>query len=79
VRTLAAALVLLTALAWGGGVSASSSMAAATAASKAYIGLYGNNSVGVIDTATGHVLRTIKVPAGPEAVIVTPNGRRVYV
>jgi YVTN family beta-propeller protein len=33
----------------------------------------------VLDTATGRVLGTIKVPAGPEAVIVAPDGQRVYV
>jgi len=77
-RTLAAALFLLTALMWGP-LSVPRPTAAATAAPKAYIGLYGNNTIGVLDTATGHVLRTIKIPAGPEAVIVTPDGRRVYV
>jgi YVTN family beta-propeller protein len=76
-RTLAVAL-LLTGLMWGT-VPAPGPTAAATAAPKAYIGLYGNNTIGVLDTATGHVLRTIKVPAGPEAVIATPDGRRVFV
>jgi len=75
--TGAAALILLAGLIPGG--APTPSPAAEGAAPKAYIGLYGNNTVGVLDTATGHILRTIKVPAGPEAVIVTPNGRRVYV
>ena len=75
-RTLAAALVLLIGLTWGG--ASAPGPAAALAAPKAYIGLYGNNTIGVLDTATGRVLKTIKVPAGPEAVIVTPDGRRVY-
>jgi YVTN family beta-propeller protein len=75
-RIMAAALLLLTGLTLGG---ASSPSAAATGAPKAYIGLYGASAVDVLDTATGHVLRTIKVPAGPEAVIVPPNGQRVYV
>ncbi|HLW58606.1 MAG TPA: cytochrome D1 domain-containing protein [bacterium] len=65
-------------LIWGG-MSGPSPSAVAATAPKAYIGLYGSSSVAVLDTATGRVLRTIKVPAGPEAVIVTPNGRRVYV
>jgi YVTN family beta-propeller protein len=77
VPTLAVALLLM-GLMWGT-VSAPGPTAAATAVPKAYIGFYGNNTIGVLDTATGHVLRTIKVPTGPEAVIVTPNGRRVYV
>lgn len=75
-RTLA--LVLLTGLI-GGAVSAPHYTAAETAAPKAYIGLYGANAIGVLDTATGHVLKMIKVPAGPEAVIVAPDGKRVYV
>jgi len=76
-RVGAAAALLLVALSWGG--LPAPGRAAAMTAPKAYVGLYGNNTVGVLDTATGHVLHTIKVPAGPEAVIVTPNGRRVYV
>jgi YVTN family beta-propeller protein len=74
--TLAVAL-LLTGLMWGASIPRPT--AAANTAPKAYIGLYGNNTIGVLDTATGHILRTIKVPAGPEAVIATPDGRRVYV
>ncbi|HEX9246051.1 MAG TPA: cytochrome D1 domain-containing protein [bacterium] len=76
-RRLTAALVLVTGLTGGGALTPSP--AAEVAAPKAYIGLYGNNTVGVLDTATGRILHTIKVPAGPEAVIVTPDGRRVYV
>jgi len=78
VRTLAAASLLLVNLTWGT-VSAQSPTAGAPATPKAYIGLYGSNTIGVLDTATGRILRTIKVPAGPEAVIVAPDGRRVYV
>ena len=77
-RVMAAATILMT-TAMGGPVSGLPSTAAAAKTPKAYIGLYGNNTIGVLDTATGHVLRTIKVPAGPEGVIVTPDGRRVYV
>ena len=75
-RTLATALVLLVGLA--GGSASTAHPAAAVGGPKAYVGLYGNNTIGVLDTATGRVLKTIKVPAGPEAVIVTPDGRRVY-
>jgi YVTN family beta-propeller protein len=77
-RILAAAMLLLTGLIWGG-MSGPRSTAAAVTAPKAYIGLYGASAIAVLDTATGHVLRMIKVPAGPEAVIISPNGRRVYV
>jgi YVTN family beta-propeller protein len=53
--------------------------AAAADAPKAYIGLYGDDAIGVLDTASGRLLRTIKVAEGPEAVIVAPGGKRVYV
>src|SRR5206468_8753088 len=77
-RTLAATVILLAGLTWGT-ASAPRSTAAAIAAPKAYIGLYGTNEIAVLDTATGRVLGTIKVPAGPEAVIVARDGQRVYV
>ena len=76
-RFVAAALLLLTGFS-GGGMFAPYP-AAALGAPKAYVGLYGNDTIGVLDTATGRVLHTIKVPAGPEAVIATPDGRRVFV
>lgn len=75
-RAFAAALVFMTGAVW----SAPSGLhAAAATAPKAYIGLYGDDAVGVLDTASGRLVRAIKVPAGPEAVIVSPDGRRVYV
>ena len=77
-RILAAALILTAGVALGT-VSAPRPTAAAMGAPKAYIGLYGTNEIAVLDTATGRTLRTIKVPAGPEAVIATADGRRVYV
>jgi len=77
-RILVAALMLLTAGLWGTGVGPKPT-AAATTSPKAYVGLYGESAIGVIDTATGQTLHTITIPAGPEAVIVTPNGQRVYV
>ena len=76
-RAVTAALVLLTGLTGGAGLAPRAN--AAMNAPKAYVGLYGNDTVGVLDTATGRMLHTIKVPAGPEAVIATPNGHRVYV
>ena len=36
-------------------------------APKVYVGLFGDNSVAVVDTACNHVLKTIPVPAGPHA------------
>src|SRR5579884_1456162 len=43
-----------------------------SSAPKAYVGLFKDNSVGVIDTATQKVLTTIPVPAGPHGLVLTP-------
>ncbi len=51
----------------------------ATAAPKAYVGLFKDNAVAVLDTGENRVLRTIPVPPGPHGVVVTPDGRKVYV
>jgi YVTN family beta-propeller protein len=53
--------------------------AAATTAPKAYIGLFKDNAVAVLDTATHRVLSTIPVPPGPHGLVITPDGRKVYV
>jgi YVTN family beta-propeller protein len=49
------------------------------AAPKVYVGLFRDNAVAVIDTASNRVLRTIAVPKGPHGLVVTPDGRKVYV
>src|SRR5262249_52797568 len=49
------------------------------AAPKAYVGLFKDNAVAVIDTATPRVLGTIPVPAGPHGLVLTPDGRKAYV
>jgi len=46
---------------------------------KAYIGLFKDNAVAVLDTATNRVLSTIPVPTGPHGLVVTPDGRWVFV
>ena len=46
--------------------------------SKAYVGLFGDNSVAVIDTSTSKVLTTIPVTA-PDGLVITPDGAKVYV
>jgi YVTN family beta-propeller protein len=46
---------------------------------KAYVGLFGDNAVAVVDTATNQVLDTISVPAGPHGIVITPDDKRVYV
>jgi YVTN family beta-propeller protein len=46
---------------------------------KAYVGLFGDNTVAVVDTASNQVLSTIPVPAGPHGLVITPDDKRVYV
>jgi len=46
---------------------------------KAYVGLFKDNAVAVLDTGTNHVIKTIAVPAGPHGMVITPDGRVVYV
>jgi YVTN family beta-propeller protein len=46
---------------------------------KAYVGLFGDNAVAVVDTAANRVIKTIPVPAGPHGVVITPDGAKVYV
>jgi YVTN family beta-propeller protein len=48
-------------------------------APKAYVGLFGDNAVAVIDTATNRITKTIPVPAGPHGLVVTPDGAKVYI
>ena len=68
---LAGALVALTLLA-GSPVSGA-------AAPKAYVGLFKENAVAVLDTGENRVTGTIPVPPGPHGLVVTPDGRKVYV
>src|SRR5258708_1566387 len=52
--------------------------APAMAAPKAYIGLFKDNAIAVLDTASNKVTKTIPVPTGPHGLVVTPDGRWVY-
>ena len=52
---------------------------AAVAAPKAYVGLFKDDAVAVIDTTQNRVVATIPVPKGPHGLVVTPDGRKVYV
>jgi len=54
-------------------------LTAAAAGPKAYVGNFKDNSVSVIDTATGTVVATVPVAAGPHGMGVSPDGRTVYV
>ena len=47
-------------------------------APKAYVGLFGDNAVAVLDTGTNTVVKTIPIPAGPHGLVMTPDGTRVY-
>src|SRR5690242_600970 len=76
-KVLAAVVILAAGTAWG--IRGGPPRAAAAGAPKAYVGLYGDDAIGVLDTASGRILRTIKVADGPEAVIVAQGGKRVYV
>lgn len=58
---------------------AAGNLAVAPAGAKAYIGLFKDNAVAVLDIATNRVLRTIPVPAGPHGLVVSPDGRWIYV
>jgi len=46
---------------------------------KAYVGNFKDNTVSVIDTASGAVIATVPVAAGPHGMTQTPDGRTVYV
>ncbi|HSX81794.1 MAG TPA: hypothetical protein VLQ80_24915, partial [Candidatus Saccharimonadia bacterium] len=50
-------------------------LAEAAAAPKAYIGLFKDNALVVLDTGTNRVKETISVPQGPHGLVMTPDGR----
>lgn len=66
-------------LALTGGLVAGMNSLVGAAAPKAYVGLFKDGAVAAIDTAQNKVLRTISVPKGPHGLVVTPDGRKVYV
>jgi YVTN family beta-propeller protein len=45
---------------------------------KAYIGLFKDNAVAVVDTASYRLLTTIPIPPGPHGLVAAPDGRTVY-
>lgn len=51
----------------------------AAAGSKAYVGNFKDNTVSVIDTASGTVVATVAVAAGPHGMAVASDGRLLYV
>jgi YVTN family beta-propeller protein len=48
-------------------------------ARKAYVGLFKDNAIAVLDLGTNRLLGTIPVPPGPHGLVITPDGRKVYV
>jgi len=54
-------------------------LAEAAAAPKAYVGLFKDNAIAVLDTGTNRVQGTTPVPQGPHGIVITPDGRKVYV
>ncbi len=69
---------MLAAAGWRGMDPLSASAAMLPAGLKAYVGLFGDNAVAVIDTRANRVLTTIPIPAGPHGLVVSPDGLRVY-
>jgi YVTN family beta-propeller protein len=53
--------------------------ASQAAGPKAYIGLFKENAVAVFDTGTNQVIKTIPIPTGPHGLVITPDGRWVFV
>jgi YVTN family beta-propeller protein len=54
-------------------------LAAFAVGPKAYVGLFKDNAVAVIDTDQQRVLSTIPVPKGPHGLAISPDGATVYV
>jgi YVTN family beta-propeller protein len=72
-------LVLAAAVALALSIGVSTAGAKQSTGPKAYIGLFGDDSVAVLDTSSNQVLSTIPVPPGPHGVVITPDDKRVYV
>src|SRR6266849_6746543 len=61
----------------GGSIGMGSARAAGPA--KAYVGLFKDDAVAVIDVTQNKLLKTVPVPKGPHGLVVTPDGRKAYV
>jgi YVTN family beta-propeller protein len=71
------AAVLWVLVLMGGSIGMGSARAAGPA--KAYVGLFKDDAVAVIDVTQNKLLKTVPVPKGPHGLVVTPDGRKVYV
>lgn len=60
------------------GGNAGSGPKSAASARLAYVGLFGDNAVAVVDTETSRVVTTIPVSA-PDGLVIRPDGAKVYV
>jgi YVTN family beta-propeller protein len=56
-------------------VGASPIASAQSAAPKAYIGLFGDNAIAVLDTAANKGTKTIPIPTGPHGLVITPDNK----
>lgn len=52
---------------------------ALAAGPKAYVGNFKDSTLSVIDTGSERVLATVPVAAGPDGIVISPNGQRVFV
>jgi YVTN family beta-propeller protein len=77
-QSIRAVAVLVIAAACSSNSDAPTAAQAATLHRKAYVGLFGDQAVAVLDTVTNQVLKTIPLTA-PDGLIVTPDGKKVYV
>ncbi len=73
-----AVAVLLTAAGCSSSSDTGGDPPSATSNRKAYVGLVGDQAVAVLDTVTKQVVKKIPVTA-PDGLIVTPDGKKVYV
>jgi YVTN family beta-propeller protein len=62
-----------------GAVALATAFGVAAAAPKAYVGNFKDSTVTAIDTASGAVVATIPVAAGPHGMGLSPDGRTLYV
>jgi YVTN family beta-propeller protein len=60
------------------GMNANGSGSSKPPPATAYVGLFGDNAVGVIDLDAGKIITTIPVPA-PDGLVIRPDGSEVYV
>jgi YVTN family beta-propeller protein len=62
----------------GGGRSGSAGQIPGSPQRRAYVGLFGDNAVAVVDTGTSSVVTTIPVSA-PDGLVMKPDGAKIYV